>query len=174
MRLDGSLVGRAPVPATPRHALQCGQTNASAANAVPHSWQVTIAIARSPSGSCCHLLVSLDFAQFWRLRGIQSAESWGLAPGAKNQKNTGFPRRPSKVVHNSGLRTTKRFWPEAKRCKASKKIFQTSQSTLKNQVRIQSSAAVAQLDRVLGYEPRGRGFESCQPHQTTSPRTEMF
>src|SRR5699024_1942353 len=24
-------------------------------------------------------------------------------------------------------------------------------------------AAVAQLDRVLGYEPRGRGFESCQP-----------
>ena len=27
-------------------------------------------------------------------------------------------------------------------------------------------AAVAQLDRVLGYEPRGRGFESCQPHQT--------
>jgi hypothetical protein len=26
-------------------------------------------------------------------------------------------------------------------------------------------AAVAQLDRVLGYEPRGRGFESCQPHQ---------
>src|SRR3569832_1546335 len=27
------------------------------------------------------------------------------------------------------------------------------------------SAAVAQLDRVLGYEPRGRGFESCQPRQ---------
>ena len=26
-------------------------------------------------------------------------------------------------------------------------------------------AAVAQLDRVLGYEPRGRGFNSCQPHQ---------
>ena len=26
-------------------------------------------------------------------------------------------------------------------------------------------AAVAQLDRVLGYEPRGRGFDSCQPHQ---------
>ena len=25
-------------------------------------------------------------------------------------------------------------------------------------------AAVAQLDRVLGYEPRGRGFDSCQPH----------
>ena len=25
-------------------------------------------------------------------------------------------------------------------------------------------AAVAQLDRVLGYEPRGRGFNSCQPH----------
>ena len=30
--------------------------------------------------------------------------------------------------------------------------------------RIQVLAAVAQLDRVLGYEPRGRGFESCQPH----------
>jgi hypothetical protein len=28
-----------------------------------------------------------------------------------------------------------------------------------------SVAAVAQLDRVLGYEPRGRGFNSCQPHQ---------
>jgi hypothetical protein len=28
-----------------------------------------------------------------------------------------------------------------------------------------SRAAVAQLDRVLGYEPRGRGFDSCQPHQ---------
>ena len=26
-------------------------------------------------------------------------------------------------------------------------------------------AAVAQLDRVLGYEPRGRGFDSCQPRQ---------
>ena len=24
-------------------------------------------------------------------------------------------------------------------------------------------AAVAQLDRVLGYEPRGRGFNSCRP-----------
>jgi hypothetical protein len=30
---------------------------------------------------------------------------------------------------------------------------------------IQGLAAVAQLDRVLGYEPRGRGFDSCQPHQ---------
>ena len=30
---------------------------------------------------------------------------------------------------------------------------------------ISSFAAVAQLDRVLGYEPRGRGFDSCQPHQ---------
>ena len=28
---------------------------------------------------------------------------------------------------------------------------------------MRSSAAVAQLDRVLGYEPRGRGFDSCQP-----------
>ena len=30
------------------------------------------------------------------------------------------------------------------------------------------SAAVAQLDRVLGYEPRGRGFNSCQPHHNKS------
>ena len=30
---------------------------------------------------------------------------------------------------------------------------------------IRGFAAVAQLDRVLGYEPRGRGFDSCQPHQ---------
>ena len=28
------------------------------------------------------------------------------------------------------------------------------------------NAAVAQLDRVLGYEPRGRGFNSCQPHHS--------
>lgn len=28
---------------------------------------------------------------------------------------------------------------------------------------MQFFAAVAQLDRVLGYEPRGRGFDSCQP-----------
>ena len=28
------------------------------------------------------------------------------------------------------------------------------------------NAAVAQLDRVLGYEPRGRGFDSCQPHHS--------
>ncbi len=33
---------------------------------------------------------------------------------------------------------------------------------------MQGSAAVAQLDRVLGYEPRGRGFESCQPRQMYS------
>ena len=32
-------------------------------------------------------------------------------------------------------------------------------------------AAVAQLDRVLGYEPRGRGFDSCQPHQNFRSRT---
>ena len=35
-----------------------------------------------------------------------------------------------------------------------------------------SIAAVAQLDRVLGYEPRGRGFESCQPHQQ-NPRVNV-
>lgn len=27
-------------------------------------------------------------------------------------------------------------------------------------------AAVAQLDRVFGYEPKGRGFESSQPRQS--------
>ncbi len=35
---------------------------------------------------------------------------------------------------------------------------------------IMASAAVAQLDRVLGYEPRGRGFDSCQPHQNDKPQ----
>ena len=34
-------------------------------------------------------------------------------------------------------------------------------------------AAVAQLDRVTGYEPVGRGFESLQPYQK-SPETERF
>src|ERR1700710_2533238 len=34
-------------------------------------------------------------------------------------------------------------------------------------------AAVAQLDRVLGYEPRGRGFNSCQPHQNFGSRTQL-
>ena len=35
---------------------------------------------------------------------------------------------------------------------------------------VQGFAAVAQLDRVLGYEPRGRGFNSCQPHQNFGSR----
>src|SRR5256885_13779400 len=40
---------------------------------------------------------------------------------------------------------------------------------------MRSVAAVAQLDRVLGYEPRGRGFDSCQPHQKTqSPEVERL
>lgn len=34
-------------------------------------------------------------------------------------------------------------------------------------------AAVAQLDRVLGYEPRGRGFDSCQPHQYNQRVTDF-
>jgi hypothetical protein len=38
---------------------------------------------------------------------------------------------------------------------------------------IYSSAAEAQLDRVLGYEPRGRGFNSCQPHQNAKPATKV-
>ena len=32
-------------------------------------------------------------------------------------------------------------------------------------------AAVAQLDRVFGYEPKGRGFESLQPYQNPHIRT---
>ena len=35
-------------------------------------------------------------------------------------------------------------------------------------------AAVAQLDRVLGYEPRGRGFNSCQPHQNIGTRQKCL
>ena len=31
-------------------------------------------------------------------------------------------------------------------------------------------AAVAQLDRVFGYEPKGRGFESLQPYQKRKTR----
>jgi hypothetical protein len=34
-------------------------------------------------------------------------------------------------------------------------------------------APVAQLDRVLGYEPRGRGFESCRARQFYQGLTEM-
>lgn len=30
---------------------------------------------------------------------------------------------------------------------------------------VRQYAAVAQLDRVFGYEPKGRGFESLQPYQ---------
>ena len=30
------------------------------------------------------------------------------------------------------------------------------------------------MDRVLGYEPRGRGFNSCQPHQMSPPVIERF
>ena len=33
-----------------------------------------------------------------------------------------------------------------------------------------SSAVVAQLDRVSGYEPEGRGFESCLPHHLIKSR----
>ena len=38
-------------------------------------------------------------------------------------------------------------------------------------------AAVAQLDRVFGYEPKGRGFESLQPYQkrkTPAPSRMIF
>jgi hypothetical protein len=39
---------------------------------------------------------------------------------------------------------------------------------------IAALAAVAQLDRVLGYEPRGRGFDSCQPRQMQSPEVKKL
>ena len=35
-------------------------------------------------------------------------------------------------------------------------------------------AAVAQLDRVFGYEPKGRGFESLQPYQKRSSKDDLF
>ena len=35
-------------------------------------------------------------------------------------------------------------------------------------------AAVAQLDRVGGYEPLGRGFESSPPHQNSSLISETI
>ena len=35
-------------------------------------------------------------------------------------------------------------------------------------------AAVAQLDRVFGYEPKGRGFESLQPYQKDTPKGVSF
>jgi hypothetical protein len=44
-------------------------------------------------------------------------------------------------------------------------LFQASVSRISFLYYPASCAAVAQMDRVLGYEPRGRGFESCQPHQ---------
>src|SRR5574344_2886557 len=39
---------------------------------------------------------------------------------------------------------------------------------------IAALVAVAQLDRVLGYEPRGRGFDSCQPRQMQSPEVKKL
>jgi hypothetical protein len=39
---------------------------------------------------------------------------------------------------------------------------------------LSANAAVAQLDRVLGYEPRGRGFDSCQPHQIEPLERKFF
>ena len=35
----------------------------------------------------------------------------------------------------------------------------------KNAIIFSVNASVAQLDRVLGYEPNGRGFESLRMHQ---------
>ena len=36
------------------------------------------------------------------------------------------------------------------------------------------NAPVAQLDRVFGYEPKGRGFESLPAYQNTSVRTIVY
>ena len=35
-------------------------------------------------------------------------------------------------------------------------------------------APVAQLDRVLGYEPRGRAFESLRAHQIPAIKTKAY
>ena len=43
-------------------------------------------------------------------------------------------------------------------------LQRASYELTENHAIFHSCAAVAQLDRVLGYEPRGRGFDSCQPH----------
>ena len=36
------------------------------------------------------------------------------------------------------------------------------------------NAPIAQLDRVFGYEPKGRGFESLSAYQNTSVRTTIY
>jgi len=40
--------------------------------------------------------------------------------------------------------------------------------------KLSALAPVAQLDRVLGYEPRGRGFESCRAHHMNQRATVMW
>ena len=51
-------------------------------------------------------------------------------------------------------------------------LVQAQHGLPKNRATMHVFAAVAQLDRVLGYEPRGRGFDSCQPHQMKSPQPQ--
>ena len=63
-----------------------------------------------------------------------------------------------------------------------KNRFRQSVSTVDLSVRLaicynpgsKCNAPVAQLDRVLGYEPRGRGFESCRARQFDQGLTEMY
>ena len=67
---------------------------------------------------------------------------------------------------NGCIGVTARFGRDAMKCAAVSGLLGhgiRSDSKHGAYARILSFAAVAQLDRVLGYEPRGRGFESCQP-----------
>src|SRR6188474_1183430 len=56
--------------------------------------------------------------------------------------------------------------PIASMCTAFSNFGDAGPEGQKTHAILASCAAVAQLDRVLGYEPRGRGFNSCQPHHS--------
>ncbi len=45
---------------------------------------------------------------------------------------------------------------------------------LRSAISIFQSAPVAQLDRVIGFEPIGRGFESLQARQVTKTASRQF
>ena len=69
------------------------------------------------------------------------------------------------------MRTSSERWPRGRRHAPAKGAYELK---LVSRVRIppsppqskqQHNAPVAQLDRVLGYEPRGQEFESLRAHQ---------
>jgi hypothetical protein len=59
-------------------------------------------------------------------------------------------------------------WPSGRRHFPAKEAYGQNLYRGFESLSLRQIAAVAQLDRVLGYEPRGRGFDSCQPHQFKS------